>query len=58
MVSFYRIDNDPGLLVLSAQVSTNLDMGALDIVVDGLTDIMQQSGSLCHTDIQSDLTGK
>ena len=31
-------------------------MGTFNLMVDGFTDIMQQSGTFCHADIHTDLT--
>ena len=58
MMSLYCIDNNRRLLVFSTKIRTDLDMRALNLMVDGFTDVMQQSGTLGHTNIHTNLTGK
>ena len=45
VVGFDGVDNGFGFLVLSCDVDTDGDVAALDLVVDGLADIVQQPSS-------------
>ena len=45
VVRFNRVDDAGRFLVLLGEVYTDLDMAALDLVVDRLADIMQQAGA-------------
>lgn len=46
MVGLDGIDDDGILLVLPGQVCAQLHVAALDLVVNGLAQIMQQTGAL------------
>ena len=45
------------LAVFLADVNADLDVAALDLVVKGLADIMQQTGAAGQLDIDTQLTG-
>ena len=42
-------------LVLAADVHTDLDMAALDLMVKSLADVMQQTGTACQRDVHTHL---
>ena len=52
-MSLHGVDNHRGLLVLSAQAGSKLDMGSLHVVVDRLADVMQQAGTLCRPHVHA-----
>ena len=45
-------------MILLAEIDAELDVRSFHIVIDGLTDIMQQTGSLRHTNVESELLGE
>ena len=57
VVSFDGVDNGFGFLVLSCDVDADGDMAALDLMVDGLADIVQQACALCDVHIDAQLRG-
>ena len=61
MVSLDRVDNRVALLILAGDINADLNVAAFDLVIERLTDIMQQTCSLAHgrikTELRSDHTG-
>ena len=58
MVRLHSVDDDLILLVLSAEISTDLHVCSFHFVIDGLSDVMQQPGSLRKPDVDSNLRSK
>lgn len=58
MVRLDGVDHLAVLLVLAADVHADLDMAALDLVVQGLADVMQQAGAAGHGDVDPQLAGQ
>ena len=57
MVGLDGVDDLRVLAVFLADVNADLDMAALDLVVKGLADVMQQTGAAGQLDIDTQLTG-
>ena len=55
MVRLHGVDDSVGFFILPAQLCADLYMGALHIMVNGLADIMEKSGTLRNTDVYSAL---
>ena len=51
------VDDFLALLVLPGQLHADGDMGAFDLVVDGLAQVVEQTGPLGGGDIDADLGG-
>ena len=57
MVSFDSVDDRFALFVFLADIDADRNVAALDLVVDGLADIMQETGALCGVYINAQLCG-
>ena len=55
MMGFHGVDDSGIFLIPSAEFHTQLDMGTLHLMIHGLTNVMEQSGTLRDPDIQSKL---
>ena len=58
MVRLHSVDDDLILLVLPAEIGTDLHMCSFHLVIDGLSNVMQKPGSLRQPDIDSNLRSK
>ena len=56
MVGLDGVDDLRVLAVFLADVNTDLDVTALDLVVKGLADVMQQTGAAGQLDIDTQFT--
>ena len=50
-----RVDDRVALLVFSGEINTDLDVRSLDLVVDRLADVVQQTGALCQGGVDTQL---
>ena len=57
MVRFDSVDDRFALFILLADIDADRDVAALDLVVDGLADIVQETGALCGVDVNAQLCG-
>ena len=57
VVRFDSVDDRFALFVLLADIDADGDVAALDLVVDGLADIVQETGALCGVDVNAQLCG-
>ena len=57
VVRLDSVDDRFALLILLADIDTDGDVAALDLVVDGLADIVQETGALCGVDVNAQLCG-
>jgi len=51
------LDDPVGLAVLLGQLDAELGVGALDVPVDGLADVMEQAGAQGDVGVEPDLAG-
>ena len=51
------MDDRFALFILLADIDADGDVAALDLVVDGLADIVQETGALCGVDVNAQLCG-
>ena len=51
------VDDRVALAVLARDVDADRDMAALDLMVDGLADVVQQAGALGHLHVGAELGG-
>ena len=51
------MDDRFALFVFLADIDADGDVAALDLVVDGLADIVQETGALCGVDVNAQLCG-
>ena len=58
MVGLDSVDDLGVLLVLAADIHADLDVAALDLVVEGLADVMQQAGAAGHGDVDPQFAGQ
>ena len=56
-MGFHCIDDSGVLLVLAAQIRTELYVGTFHLMVDGFSDIMQKTCTLGCLDIESEFCG-
>ena len=54
----HGIDHNRRFLVLAAQLCAELYMGSFHLMIHSLTNVMQKSCTLRHTDVQSEFPGK
>ena len=57
VVGFDGVDDDGIFLVLPGKIGAQLYMAAFHLVVNGLAQVMEQAGTLCHGDVHAKLRG-
>ena len=57
MVSLNTVDDFPGFLVLLADVDSDLNVCSFDLVVDGLSDIVEESAPSRELRIKTEFLG-
>ena len=55
VVRLHRVDDVLALMVLAQELHAERDVGAFELVVDGLADIVQQAGALRRGDVRAEL---
>ena len=55
VVRCHSIDNGFGLMVFLTKFNTKIHMGSFYFMVNGLSNIMEKTGTLSHTNIQAQL---
>ena len=58
VVGLDGVDDLFGLLVLAGKVHADGHMAALDLVVDGLAEVVQQAGALGQGNVHAELSGQ